>query len=148
MTDNDPYDLNRFVRAQEAIFEMALEELRNGRKRSHWMWFIFPQFEGLGTSETSRFYSIKSEAEARHYLDHPLLGSRLRQCAETVLAINGRTAAEIFGFPDDLKFKSSMTLFACVVDANSIFDKALEKYFDRKRDDETLRLLSHRNHLE
>ena len=97
MINNDPYDLNRFIKAQELIYQSVLEELRNGQKRSHWMWFIFPQFEGLGHSETSRFYSIKSEAEARQYLDHPLLGPRLLQCAETILAIDGKSASEIFG---------------------------------------------------
>jgi uncharacterized protein (DUF1810 family) len=144
MVNNDPYDLNRFIRAQETIFESVLSELGSGKKRSHWMWFIFPQIEGLGHSETSRFYSIKSEMEARQYLDHPILGSRLLQCAETVLAIDGKTASEIFGFPDDLKFMSSMTLFACLSEPGSVFVRVLDKYFDGKRDTRTEDLLGDR----
>jgi uncharacterized protein (DUF1810 family) len=141
MADKDPYSLSRFINAQETIFEVVLAELRSGQKRSHWMWFIFPQFEGLGHSETSRFYSIKSEVEARAYLNHPALGARLLQCVQIVLAIDGKTASEIFGFPDDLKFKSSMTLFACVAEAGSVFARALDKYFDGKWDKRTEDLL-------
>ena len=141
MLNNDQHDLNRFIRAQEKIYKSVIEELRNGRKRSHWIWFIFPQFEGLGHSETSRFYSIKSEEEARQYLDHPMLGPRLLQCAETILAVDGKTASEIFGFPDDLKFKSSMTLFACVSEPGSVFARALDKYFYGERDKKTEDLL-------
>lgn len=141
MANNDPYDLGRFVSAQATIFESALAELGNGQKKSHWMWFIFPQIEGLGYSEISRFYSIKSMQEARQYLSHPILGPRLLKCAETVLALNGKTASEIFGSPDDLKFKSSMTLFACVTDSDPVFAHALEKYFDGERDKKTEFLL-------
>lgn len=141
MPNNDPHDLNRFVKAQEAVFENALAELGNGQKKSHWMWFIFPQIEGLGYSEISRYYSIKSMEEAGQYLSHPILGPRLLKCAETVLAIEGKTAPEIFGSPDDLKFKSSMTLFACVTDSDPVFAHVLEKYFDGERDKKTEFLL-------
>jgi uncharacterized protein (DUF1810 family) len=143
MTDNDPYSLSRFVNAQETIFERVLAELISGQKRSHWMWFIFPQIEGLGNNPTSRYYAIKSLDEAREYLNHPVLGPRLVQCAEAVLAIQGKSASEIFGFPDDLKLMSSMTLFACVTDFPSVFGDVLEKYFDGKRDKETLKLLGY-----
>ena len=136
-TNDDPYDLNRFLSAQETIYESVLEELGNGRKQSHWMWFIFPQIEGLGYSSTSRYYSIKSIEEAREYLHHPILGQRLLECTEKVLAINGKTALEIFGAPDDLKLRSSMTLFACVAGPESVFVRVLEKYFDGKPDQKT-----------
>lgn len=139
--NNDPYHLSRFVSAQEGIFEHVLTELRNGRKQSHWMWFIFPQMEGLGSSATSRHYSIKSKEEAQQYLNHPILGARLVQCAEILLALDGKSASEIFGFPDDKKLKSSMTLFASVADPNSVFGRVLDKYFDGKRDHKTLYLL-------
>ncbi len=141
MASNDPHDLNRFVKAQEAVFESALAELGNGQKKSHWMWFIFPQIEGLGYSEISRYYSIKSMQEARQYLSHPILGPRLLKCTETVLALIGKTASEIFGSPDDMKFKSSMTLFACATESDSLFAQALDKYFDGERDKKTEFLL-------
>jgi uncharacterized protein (DUF1810 family) len=141
MANNDPYDLGRFVSAQATNFESALAELGKGEKKSHWMWFIFPQIEGLGYSEISRYYSIKSMQEAREYLNHPILGPRLLKCTETVLALYGKTASEIFGSPDDLKFKSSMTLFACVTVSDSVFAHALEKYFDGERDKKTEFLL-------
>jgi uncharacterized protein (DUF1810 family) len=131
------YDLTRFISAQETIFESVLNELESGQKRSHWMWFIFPQIEGLGRSATARYYSIKSEEEARAYLKHPILGARLSKCAEALLAIEGKSAPEIFGFPDDLKLNSSMTLFACVTESTSVFVRVLEKYFDGKRDKKT-----------
>jgi uncharacterized protein (DUF1810 family) len=141
MADNDPYSLSRFINAQETIYESVLAELRSGQKRSHWMWFIFPQIEGLGHSPTSKYYAIKSLDEAREYLNHPILGSRLVECAEIILGIEGRTASEIFGFPDDLKLRSCMTLFSCAAEADSMFDRVLEKYFDGKQDNETLKLL-------
>ena len=137
MPKNDPYNLNRFITAQEGIFENILAELSKGQKRTHWMWFIFPQIEGLGYSETSRYYSIKSPDEAREYLNHPVLGARLLKCCEILLGTKGKTASEIFGPPDDLKFKSSMTLFACVAEPDSVFARVLEKYFDGKRDNKT-----------
>jgi uncharacterized protein (DUF1810 family) len=137
----DPYDLNRFVEAQERDYAQALSEIRSGRKKSHWMWFIFPQFDGLGFSATSRQYAIKSLAEATAYLAHPILGPRLVESAEAVIGVNGRSATEMFSSPDDMKLKSCATLFAQVSPAGSVFDRLLAKYFQGKRDDATLRLL-------
>ncbi|QIK38352.1 DUF1810 domain-containing protein [Caldichromatium japonicum] len=124
-----PYDLERFVAAQASIYEQALAELRAGCKRSHWMWFIFPQIAGLGTSPMSRRYTIRNLDEARAYLAHPLLGARLRACAEALLAIEGKGAREILGSPDDLKLRSSATLFACISPKGSVFHRLLERYF-------------------
>ncbi len=138
---DDPYDLGRFLRAQEDDFEEALSEIRSGRKRTHWMWYIFPQFQGLGFSSTSRHYAIKSIEEARAYLDHPVLGPRLRECAEAVNRVAGRSATEIFGSPDDLKLRSSATLFASISPGGSVFEQLLEKYYGGRRDDKTLHLL-------
>lgn len=137
----DPFNLSRFVEAQEDDYDVALAEIRNGRKQSHWMWYIFPQFDGLGFSPTSRLYSIKSAAEAEAYLSHPILGARLLQCAEAVLQIEGRTAFEIFGSPDDSKLRSCATLFASVSPAGSVFDQLIEKNFQGVRDNKTLQLL-------
>lgn len=140
---DDRFNLERFVRAQEGVFEQALSELRAGQKRSHWMWFIFPQRKGLGRSATSEFYGIGSMAEARAYLGHKLLGPRLRECARAVNAVEGRTAEEIFGWPDDAKFRSSMTLFARAAEAAgdaeaaAEFRAALDKYFGGEEDPET-----------
>lgn len=142
VTTMDVHDLKRFLDAQNGIFEIALSELRNGQKRTHWMWFIFPQVEGLGRSDNSRKYSIKSRKEALAYLSHPILGKRLLECAETLLAINNKSAIEIFSTPDHKKLKSSMTLFASLTETQSVFDQVLEKYFDKKRDKNTLYLLS------
>jgi uncharacterized protein (DUF1810 family) len=140
MAENDPYDLERFVHAQAADYDRALSELKDGRKRSHWMWYVFPQIEGLGYSPMSRRYAIKSSAEARAYLDHPILGPRLRECAAIVQSIAGRSALEIFGSPDDMKLRSCATLFARVSD-DDIFEQVIRKYFDAEHDKETLRLL-------
>ncbi len=137
---NDQFDLNRFTSAQDKVYDRVLAELKNGRKRSHWMWYIFPQLDGLGRSTTARRYAIKSIEEAIAYLNHPVLGSRLLECANTVLAIEGKTASEIFGYPDDLKLKSSMTLFSTVAD-DSVFVRVLDKYFQSERDDRRLQLL-------
>lgn len=137
----DPHDLGRFVRAQEADYDRALSEIRNGRKRTHWMWYIFPQIEGLAFSSTSKYYAIKSIAEAKAYLDHPILGPRLTACAEAVVAVEGRSANEIFGSPDDLKLRSCATLFACVSPPGSVFDRLLAKYYRGERDGRTLQLL-------
>ena len=137
---DDPHDLNRFVRAQEGVYDRALSEIRAGRKRSHWMWYIFPQIEGLGQSPMSQRYSIKSSAEARAYLDHPVLGPRLRECAAAVNSVAGRSAVEIFGPPDDMKLRSSATLFASVSD-DDVFEQVLEKYFNGQPDADTLRRL-------
>ena len=143
--DPDPFDLKRFVRAQESDYKPALEEIAAGRKRSHWMWYIFPQFAGLGLSPTSRHYAIGSLDEARAYLAHPILGSRLIECAEATLAVEGRSAHDIFGSPDDMKLRSSVTLFALVSPEHSVFHRVLEKYFDGKRDERTLDLVAHRS---
>src|ERR1700680_2094172 len=116
---DDPYDLDRFVRAQEDDYTQALDEIVSGRKRTHWMWYIFPQIDGLAFSSTSKLYSIKSVEEARAYLDHPILGPRLLECAEAVVRVEGRSATEIFGSPDDLKLRSCATLFACVLPPGS-----------------------------
>jgi uncharacterized protein (DUF1810 family) len=134
-------NLNRFLEAQESTYQTALTEIRNGRKRSHWIWFIFPQVAGLGFSETSKFYAIKTIAEATTYLNHPVLGKRLIEISEVLLTIDGKTANQIFGSPDDVKLKSSMTLFATVSDDNPVFLKVLEKYFNGQEDQKTLQLL-------
>jgi uncharacterized protein (DUF1810 family) len=136
---SDPHDLDRFVRAQEDVYERALAEVKNGRKCSHWMWYIFPQFAGLGVSATSRRYSIKSIKEAEAYLSHPVLGPRLVECAEAALSVGQRSAYEVFGSPDDMKLRSCATLFACVSPAGSVFDQLLDKYFQGERDPKTLR---------
>jgi uncharacterized protein (DUF1810 family) len=138
---DDPHDLSRFVHAQQDDYEAALSEIRGGRKRSHWMWYIFPQLDGLGFSSISRRYSIKSIAEAEAYLGHPILGPRLLECCEAVLGVEGRSAFEIFGSPDEMKLKSCATLFACVSPPGSVFDRLLAKYFQGGRDGKTLRLL-------
>lgn len=139
---NDPFDLKRFITAQEGIYGRVLAELKSGRKRTHWMWFIFPQIKGLGHSPTSIHYAIKSIAEARRYLGHPVLGGRLTECSEALLALEGPTVSEIFGYPDDMKLKSSMTLFAAVAeDPRSAFIRVLEKYYHGEPDARTLRLL-------
>jgi uncharacterized protein (DUF1810 family) len=138
---DDPHDLQRFVDAQGGVFEQALAELKSGAKRSHWIWFVFPQIEGLGRSETARRYAIASRAQARAYLEHPLLGARLRECAQAICALRGRSAHEVFGSPDDLKFRSSMTLFAEVASDEGIFKEALRKYFDGRPDELTLKAL-------
>ncbi len=138
---SDPFDLGRFLAAQEGAYERALGELKGGRKKSHWMWYIFPQIEGLGTSAYSRNYSIKSLGEARSYLSHPILGPRLRECCEALMQLQGLSASAVFGFPDDVKLNSSMTLFSVAAGPASIFQKVLEKYFSGERDDKTLEIL-------
>jgi uncharacterized protein (DUF1810 family) len=138
----DPYDLDRFVQAQRYDYERALSEVKSGRKRSHWIWYIFPQLEGLGFSAMSRRYSIKSVAEARAYLAHPVLGPRLIECAEAALGVAGRSAHDLFGSPDDIKVRSCATLFAYVSPAGSVFERVLDKYFHGEPDHQTLRLLS------
>lgn len=144
MTDSDPFDLARFVLAQERDFDTALSEIRAGRKQSHWMWYVFPQFDGLGSSSTSRHYAIKSVQEAEAYLRHPVLGPRLRESAQAVLDLQGRTAAQIFGSPDDLKLRSSATLFAHVSPPASVFHQVLDRYFSGEPDPATLRLFGWR----
>ncbi|WP_353643564.1 DUF1810 domain-containing protein [Mesorhizobium sp. WSM2239] len=142
MAEADSFNLERFVTAQQPVVETALEELKAGQKRSHWMWFIFPQLRGLGSSSMAEFYGIGSLAEAKAYLDHPLLGPRLVRCASTVLALEGRPLHAIFGSPDDMKFCSSMTLFALAGDdGESLFHQALARYCDGRMDRRTLALL-------
>jgi uncharacterized protein (DUF1810 family) len=138
---SDGFDLERFVKAQDGVYERVCAELRAGRKQTHWMWFIFPQIQGLGSSSMAVRFGIASLAEAQAYLEHAVLGSRLRECAGIVCWVEGKTAAEIFGYPDDLKFHSSMTLFAKAAEANEadeVFGEALEKYFDWEMDGGTL----------
>ena len=137
---NDPYRLQRFVDAQLQTFDRACEELRDGVKRSHWMWFIFPQINGLGRSATAQTYAISSRDEAQAYLAHPILGERLRVATRIVNEVAGRPIEQIFGFPDHLKFHSSMTLFAEVSD-ESVFQRALAQYFFARRDPVTLQQL-------
>jgi uncharacterized protein (DUF1810 family) len=138
----DPYNLSRFVQAQEQTYDQALSELNLGRKRSHWMWYVFPQLDGLGSSPIAKLYSIKSEDEARAYLKHPTLGPRLVECAKAILSVDGKSAREILGSPDDLKLKSCATLFAQVSPPGSVFERILEKFYDGERDAATLRLLA------
>lgn len=133
--------LQRFVDAQEPVYAQVCAELRAGRKTSHWMWFIFPQIAGLGSSPMARTFAIASLEEARAYLRHPVLGPRLEECCRLVNAIEGRTIGEIFGYPDDLKFRSSMTLFAHAAEDNQVFREALDKYFGGEFDPLTLERL-------
>ncbi len=134
-------DLKRFLDAQENDFERALVEIKRGRKQSHWMWYIFPQIKGLGSSETSRFYAVKDRAEAELYLAHPVLGARLVEISEALLEIEGKTANQIFGSPDDMKLKSSMTLFGALKNTNPIFQRVLDEYFNGTKDQRTLQLI-------
>jgi uncharacterized protein (DUF1810 family) len=138
----DPYDLERFVAAQDGVIDRVRAELRQGRKTSHWMWFVFPQVAGLGSSPTARAYALSGLDEARAYLAHPVLGPRLQECAELVAAVQGRTAAEIFGYPDDLKLRSSMTLFARAADDNAEFVAVLDKFYGGEEDPATLARLT------
>jgi uncharacterized protein (DUF1810 family) len=137
----DPYDLKRFVSAQQPVYGTVLAELRAGRKRTHWMWYVFPQVSGLGHSATSTHYAVGSLEEARQYLGHPVLGARLVECAEAILAVEGRSASDIFGYTDVLKLASSMTLFAEAAGPDSVFGRVLTKYFGGRRDTRTLDLL-------
>jgi len=133
MKADDSFGLQRFVEAQAPVMERVLDELRAGAKRTHWMWFVFPQIAGLGSSAMAMRYAVRSLAEAKAYLAHPVLGPRLRDCTQAVLAVEGRGARAIFGEPDDMKFRSSMTLFAAASD-EAVFRQALEKYFGGNRD--------------
>jgi uncharacterized protein (DUF1810 family) len=142
MTRDDPFDLQRFVDAQAHIYDIALDEIAVGRKRSHWMWFVFPQLGGLGRSSTAQIYGIGSLAEARAYLAHPLLGPRLRECVEAALEHSGRKLVDIFGSPDDLKFRSSMTLFERAAGpGDPLFQAAIDHLCDGRPDPATLELL-------
>ena len=135
---DDPFDLQRFVDAQAAVYERVGAELKNGRKQSHWMWFIFPQIAGLGHSAMAQRYAISSLGEAKAYLANPVLGPRLRECTRLVLQVAGRSALQILGSPDDMKFRSCMTLFARAAPEEALFRTALEKYFDGAEDSQTL----------
>lgn len=142
MTTDDTFDLDRFVVAQERVYETALREIRNGRKQGHWMWFIFPQIAGLGRTEISRLYAIKSREEAVAYLDHPVLGPRLREISQALLAHDDKSATELLGTPDDLKLRSSMTLFKSVSTDNDVFLGVLDRYYGGEEDPQTFRILS------
>jgi uncharacterized protein (DUF1810 family) len=136
------YNLERFLEAQETQFEDALQELKNGRKRSHWMWYMFPQISGLGFSSTSMYYGIKDLGEAQAYFNHQVLGKRLLALVEVVLKQPENNATAIFGSPDDVKLKSSMTLFAALPESNPAFKQVLEKYFNGQDDEKTLKLIA------
>jgi uncharacterized protein (DUF1810 family) len=138
---NDPYDLQRFVDAQNPAFKQVCAELRAGQKQGHWMWFIFPQLRGLGHSQMAIKFALSSRDEAEEYLKHQVLGPRLRECTRLVILVDGRSIEQIFGYPDDLKFRSSMTLFASATSENQIFKEALEKYFAGKLDRLTIERL-------
>jgi uncharacterized protein (DUF1810 family) len=139
---NDPFDLQRFLDAQNRCYEQVCQELRAGYKQSHWMWFVFPQLKGLGHSAMANHYGIASAKEAEAYLAHAIFGPRLRHCTELVLGVEGRSIEQIFGDPDDMKFRSSMTLFATVAADNKIFKDALQKYFAGKPDQRTIEMLT------
>jgi uncharacterized protein (DUF1810 family) len=142
MTKDDAFDLQRFVTAQEPVYDTVLAELRAGRKRTHWIWFVFPQVRGLGRSATADRFGIASLAEARAYLEHPVLGPRLRECTRLLQRLEGRSAEEVFGFPDVLKVRSSMTLFArAAADDDTDFAAVLEKFYDGEQDPATVELL-------
>ena len=138
---HDPYNLERFVIAQDRVFKQVLSELKAGTKMSHWMWFVFPQIRGLGRSPISIEYAISSRDEALAYLQHPVLGSRLKECTRLVLQVEGRSATDIFDTPDDMKFRSSLTLFAQVSPDDDIFQRALQKYFKGVADPLTIQRL-------
>ncbi|KSV88937.1 DUF1810 domain-containing protein [Sinorhizobium sp. GL28] len=140
----DPFELKRFVEAQDRVYAAVLDELGHGRKRTHWMWFVFPQIAGLGHSPMAERYAISGLDEARAYLAHALLGLRLRQCTELVNAVSGKSAHDIFSSPDDVKFRSSMTLFAEADEGGHLFKQALEHYFGGEKDRRTLDILAHR----
>jgi uncharacterized protein (DUF1810 family) len=137
----DKYNLSRFLEAQMVTYEGAMLELARGRKESHWIWYIFPQIEGLGISDTAKLYSIKSLEEGRAYLEHPVLGPRLVEACEILLSLQDSSMDEVMGFPDDLKLLSSMTLFEFISGSNSIFTKIIGVYFDDVRDDASLKIL-------
>ena len=136
--DNPASDLSRFLQAQESVYDSVLRELRNGRKRTHWMWFVFPQLEGLGRSFMATHYGIKGVEHAAAYLRHPVLGGRLEECTRTVNSVEGKSAHDIFGDPDEMKFRSSMTLFKRAASPGGVFATALDKYFGGDEDELTL----------
>ncbi|RTZ44729.1 DUF1810 domain-containing protein [Candidimonas sp. SYP-B2681] len=137
----DPYDLERFIHAQAPVYQQICAELQQGQKRSHWMWFVFPQIAGLGHSAMAQKYALRSLEEAVAYLQHPILGARLVECTELVQAVNGRSIEQIFGLPDNLKFHSSMTLFSKASPNTQIFSSVIQKYFHGQIDAATLKIL-------
>jgi uncharacterized protein (DUF1810 family) len=137
-------DLNKFVEAQERDYQIALTEIKNGRKQSHWMWYIFPQIKGLGLSQTSKYYAINDIEEAKNYLNHPIIGSRLIEISNELLKLNTDNALSIFGSPDNLKLKSSMTLFSLVEKTNPVFQLVLGKYFKGEKDSQTMQIIKGR----
>jgi uncharacterized protein (DUF1810 family) len=141
---DDPYNLQRFLNAQNSVLEQVRTQLREGRKTGHWMWFIFPQIQGLGYSDMARLYAIGSREEAKAYCEHEILGSRLKECSRLVTLVDGRSIQEIFGSPDDVKFRSSMTLFAHATSDNQAFIEALNKYYGGQFDQATLERLTSR----
>ncbi|MCK6512336.1 DUF1810 domain-containing protein [Myxococcota bacterium] len=138
---SDPHDLQRFIEAQANVYDIAFAEISNGRKRSHWMWYIFPQIEGLGYSDMAQRYAISGAEEARAYLEHPLLGERLQRICEVVLATEGRSMFDVFGSPDDLKLRSCATLFSAISPENSVFHRIIEKHYEQEMDARTLVIL-------
>ncbi|MBX5012103.1 DUF1810 domain-containing protein [Rhizobium lentis] len=145
MAGDIDYNLDRFIDAQNGVYEQALSELEAGRKTSHWMWFIFPQIAGLGTSAMAEKYAIRSAGEAAAYLAHPILSNRLLRCIEAMLSVDGRSAHEIFGSPDDRKLRSSMTLFAAISEHGSPFHQAIERFYQGKFDERTMEILNARD---
>ncbi|MGB5201603.1 MAG: DUF1810 domain-containing protein [Sedimenticolaceae bacterium] len=139
--NEDPFQLERFVEAQQGVYDTALSELKSGRKRSHWMWFIFPQIDGLARSSTASYFAIRSIDEAKAYLEHPVLGSRLQECTRMLLGLNQTSASDVFGYPDDLKFCSSMTLFDHAAPDNDLFEAAIIRYCAGERDQKTSAIL-------
>jgi uncharacterized protein (DUF1810 family) len=144
---SDPYNLERFVYAQRPVFDQVCSELKQGRKRTHWMWYIFPQIKGLGHSDIAKEFAISSREEAEAYLEHRILGPRLLECTRLVTEVEGRSIGQIFGYPDDLKFRSSVTLFALVTTDNQVFRDALQKYFAGEHDSSTVELLTGMDNL-
>ncbi len=138
---NSDNTLNHFLSAQQSIYTQVLQELQNGKKTTHWMWFIFPQIDGLGPSTTAKYYSIKSINEAKEYIDHPVLGKRLLECSNIILKIEGKSVEDIFGYPDYLKLKSCMTLFNYAVPKHKVFADVLNKYFAGEQDEQTISIL-------
>lgn len=145
---SDPHALSRFEQAQQEDYPTAIGELRRGRKESHWMWYVFPQFAGLGHSPMAQTYAIRSLEEAKAYLAHPVLGPRLAECCEALLAVEGKSAYDILGSPDDMKLRSCVTLFAAVSPPGSVFERVLAKYYRGKPDERTLRLIGSTSHPE
>jgi len=139
---NDFYNLNRFLKAQEGSYDDALKELCRGKKQGHWMWFIFPQIVGLGSSDQSVYYSIKSLEEAKAFLNHPVLGVRLEECVEVVLEFESVNISDLFGHPDDVKFRSCMTLFGYITNSDSLYNQVLDQHLGGKRDDSTIGIMN------